>query len=263
MRKIIVVKSGGDIATGIAHRLFRSGFLVVITEIAQPTVIRRTVAFAEAAYAGTVSIEGVIAKRTAQHDIKNCLDHGIVPLVIDPHATCIADLKPWAVVDAILAKKNTGTSKQDASLVVGVGPGFTAGQDVHAVVETMRGHDLGRVITTGSAHPNTGIPGLIGGYTTERVLRAPAAGIFQGISKIGELVAPGDIVARVDHEPVYATIGGILRGLLHDGLQVEKGMKVGDVDPRCQPEHCLTISDKARAVGGGVLEALLWLGAII
>jgi len=162
-----------------------------------------------------------------------------------------------------LAKKNTGTSIQDAALVVGVGPGFIAGQDVHAVVETMRGHDLGRVITRGSAQPNTGVPGAIGGYTTERVLRAPVAGVFEGVCRIGDLAARGDIIGWIGPEPVYATIDGILRGLLQDGLQVEKGMKIGDIDPRCQPENCLTISDKARAVGGGVLEALLWLGAII
>jgi len=263
MKKLIVVKGGGDIATGIAHRLFRSGFRIVITEIAQPTVIRRTVSFAEAVYAGTVVIEGVTGKRTALSDIRDCVEQDIIPLVIDPHATCIDDVKPWAVVDAILAKRNTGTSIHDAPLVVGVGPGFTAGQDVHAVVETMRGHDLGRVITSGAAHANTGIPGAIGGYTTERVLRAPVAGIFKGACRIGDLAAPGDIIGWVGHEPAYATIGGVLRGLLHDGLQVDQGMKIGDVDPRCQPDNCLTISDKARAVGGGVLEALLWLGAII
>ena len=263
MKKIIVVKSGGDIATGIAHRLFRSGFFVVITEIAQPTVIRRTVSFAEAVYAGTVVIEGVAAKRTELSDINRCLNERMIPVVVDPQADCIAELKPWAVVDAILAKQNTGTSIQDAALVIGVGPGFTAGQDVHAVIETMRGHDLGRVITSGTAQPNTGVPGAIGGYTTERVLRAPVAGVFEGVCRIGDLAACGDIIGWIGPEPVYATIDGILRGLLQDGLQVDKGMKIGDIDPRCQPENCLTISDKARAVGGGVLEALLWLGAII
>jgi len=263
MKKIIVVKSGGDIATGIAHRLFRSGFFVVITEIAQPTVIRRTVSFAEAVYAGTVVIEGVAAKRTELSDINSCLDERIIPVVVDPQADCIADLKPWAVVDAILAKRNTGTFIHNAPIVVGVGPGFTAGQDVHAVVETMRGHDLGRVITSGSAAPNTGIPGVIGGYAQERVLRAPDAGIFRGACRIGDFVAAGDIIGWVSQVPLYATIDGVLRGLLHNELRVEQGMKIGDIDPRCQPENCLTISDKARAVGGGVLEALLWLGAII
>ncbi len=263
MGKLVIVKSGGDIATGIAHRLFRSGFSVVITEVAQPTVIRRTVAFAEAVYSGVVTVEGVTAKRVLLSEVQDCLKQGIIPVLIDPQAVCVTVLNPCAVIDAILAKKNTGTSRQDAPLVIGIGPGFVAGEDVHAVIETMRGHDLGRIILQGAARPNTGVPGAIGGYTTERVLRAPAAGIFTGAKTIGDRVAAGDVIGWVDHEPAYAAIGGILRGILHDGLQVEKGLKIGDVDPRCQPENCLTISDKARAIGGGVLEALLWRGAMV
>ncbi|MBP1763419.1 MAG: molybdenum hydroxylase [Firmicutes bacterium] len=263
MKKLVVVKSGGDIATGIAHRLFRSGFSVVITEAAQPTVIRRTVAFAEAVYSGVVTVEGITAKRVILSEAQECLQQGILPVLVDPQAICTTALKPCAVIDAILAKKNTGTSLQDAPLVIGVGPGFVAGKDVHAVIETMRGHDLGRVLLAGSARPNTGVPGAIGGYTTERVLRAPAAGIFTGARTIGSRVVAGELIGWVDREPAHAAIDGILRGILHDGLPVEKGMKIGDVDPRCQPENCLTISDKARAIGGGVLEALLWRGAMV
>lgn len=260
MRRLVVVKGGGDIATGIIHRLFRSGFDIVITELDKPTVIRRTVSFAEAVYTGTASVEGVEVRLTNKADIGKVLALGKVPVVIDPNASLVQSLKPWALVDAILAKKNTGTSISDASVVIGIGPGFTAGQDVHAVVETMRGHDLGRVITRGTAIPNTGIPGNIGGYTRERVIKAPKDGIFLAQRKIGDIVNKNDVVAYVDKMPVKAEIPGVLRGILQDGLPVYAGMKVGDVDPRCRQEHCFSISDKARAVGGGALEALLWLG---
>ncbi|SDD48660.1 selenium-dependent molybdenum cofactor biosynthesis protein YqeB [Sporomusa acidovorans] len=263
MRKLVVVKGGGDIATGIVHRLFRSGFDVVITELTKPTVIRYTVAFAEAIYAGNALVEGMEAKLAKKEDIRKLLSLGKIPVLIDPQATVVRLLKPWAVVDAILAKKNTGTFLTDAGIVIGTGPGFVAGQDVHAVVETMRGHDLGRVITQGTALPNTGVPGNIGGYTQERVIKAATDGIFQAKRKIGDIVSPNDIVAYVDKIPVKAKISGILRGILHDGLTVKQGMKVGDVDPRCRLEHCFSISDKARAIGGGVLEALLWLGGKI
>ena len=260
MRKLVVVKGGGDTATGIVHRLFRSGFDVVITEIEKPTVIRRTVAFAEAVYTGVASVEGVEAKLAKKEDISQLLAFKKIPVLIDPAASLVHLLKPWALVDAILAKNNMGTSVADADVVIGVGPGFTAGQDVHAVVETMRGHDLGRVITQGTALPNTGVPGNIGGYTHERVIQAPVEGIFQAHSKIGDIVSKDDVIAYVNNIPVRSKISGVLRGILKDGLTVNKGMKVGDVDPRCRPEHCFSISDKARAIGGGVLEALLWLG---
>jgi xanthine dehydrogenase accessory factor len=260
MRRLVVVKGGGDIATGIVHRLFRSGFDVVITEIDKPTVIRRTVAFAEAVYAGAACVEGLEAALAKEEDIGQLLASGKIPVLVDPKANLVRLLKPWAVVDAILAKKNMGTAVTDADVVIGIGPGFTAGQDAHAVVETMRGHDLGRVITQGIALPNTGIPGNIGGFTSERLIKAPNEGIFQAKRKIGDTVCQNDVVAYVDNAPVRAAISGVLRGILQNGLTVYKGMKVGDVDPRCRREHCFSISDKARAVGGGVLEALLWLG---
>lgn len=257
MNRLVVVKGAGDIATGIAHRLVRSGFPVVTTELAQPTVIRRTVSFAEAVYAGSVVVEEIMALRILSKEVPQVLAEGKIPVVVDPEGGIIQELQPWAVVDAILAKRNTGTKISDAPVVVGVGPGFTAGVDVHAVVESMRGHYLGRVLHTGSAIPNTGVPGDIGGYTAERVLRAPCKGLFQAEKTIGTLVAKGDVVARVNQQPVVANIAGVLRGLLQGGLTVTEGMKIGDIDPRCLPEHCFTISDKARAIGGGVLEALL------
>jgi len=252
-----VIKGAGDLATGIAHRLFRSGFFVVMTELPKPMVIRRTVAFAEAIFTGRVTVEEVVAVKSEIADILQVLEEGNIPVVIDPQGLVVDLLQPIAVVDAILAKKNIGTQITDASIVIGVGPGFTAGRDVHAVVESKRGHYLGRVITKGQAIPNTGVPGDIGGYTIERILRAPCKGVFKGVSKIGQEVTVGEIVAYVDDQPVIASITGVLRGLLHDHLIVEKDMKIGDIDPRCIPEHCFSISDKARAIGGGVLEAIL------
>ncbi len=263
MKNRIIIKGGGDLATGIAHRLHRSGFAVIITEMAQPTVIRRTAAFAQAVFAGETVVEGITARRSSISEIDHILDHGFIPVLIDPQAECIWAIQPQGLVDAIIAKSNTGTKITDAPVVIGVGPGFTAGVDVHAVVETARGHNLGRVYISGTAQPNTGIPGEIGGYTTERLLRAPGDGVFQSCCMIGDLVAAGDVVALVDGVPVIATISGIVRGLLYDGLVVHKGMKVGDIDPRCKRDHCFTISDKARAIGGGVLEALLSRGGMI
>lgn len=257
MQRLIIIKGAGDLATGIAHRLFRSGFPVLMTELPKPTVIRRTVAFAEAVFSGEMVVEGVVAVRTELIHVLQIINRGQIPVVIDPQGLSVNMYKPLAVVDAILAKKNMGTQLTDAPIVIGVGPGFTAGQDVHAVVESMRGHYLGRVITEGQAFPNTGVPGDIGGYTKERIVRAPCQGIFTGVSRIGDRVLAGEIIAYVDRQPVMASITGILRGMLHDQLPVEEGMKIGDIDPRCIPEHCFSISDKARAIGGGVLEAIL------
>jgi xanthine dehydrogenase accessory factor len=259
MQQLIVVKGAGDLASGIAHRLFRSGFSIIMTEIAQPTVIRRTVAFAEAVFSGTTEVEGVSGVCCEAAHAPQIAARGKIAVVVDETAGSLTAWKPWAVVDAILAKRNTGTRMGDADVVVGVGPGFVAGQDVHAVVETKRGHYLGKVITTGSAIADTGIPGEIGGYTTQRLLRAPGAGIFTPSRRIGDWVEAGEAVADVAGRPVVAEIAGVLRGILHEGLTVCAGLKVGDIDPRCIREHCFTVSDKARAVGGGVLEALLML----
>jgi len=257
MNQLIFIKGAGDLATGIAHRLFRSGFSVVMTELAEPMVIRRTVAFAEAIFTGQNVVEGVVGIRAQLIDCLQLLQQGRIPVVVDPQGLLVQALRPVAVVDAIVAKKNIGTNISDAPIVIGIGPGFTAGLDVHAVVESMRGHDLGRVITTGTALANTGVPGDIAGYTKERILRAPCAGIFVGVAKIGDSVIVGDIVAYVNEQPVIASVTGVLRGLLYDGLTVYANMKIGDIDPRCKTEHCFSISDKARAIGGGVLEAIL------
>jgi len=257
MNRLVIVKGGGDLATGIAHRLFRSGFDIVITEIAQPTVIRRSVAFANAIFEGKMEVEDVTAVYVQPSEVEGCLRKRIIPVVVDPACSIAHTLAPWGIVDAILAKKNIGTTIRDAAVVIGVGPGFTAGVDVHRAVETMRGHDLGRVIVSGAAHPNTGIPGDIGGYTLERLVSAPCAGIFRPEKKIGDIVSPGDVLGCVEKMTVVAAISGVLRGLLYEGLPVTKNMKIGDIDPRAKVEHCWTISDKARAIGGGVLEALL------
>ena len=261
---LVLIRGAGDIATGIALRLYRSGLRVVMTDLPRPTAIRRTVCFSQAIVLGETTVEGVRAVRadTASQALER-LAEGAVPVLPDPALTCLASLRPDALVDAILAKKNLGTHITDAPVVVGVGPGFTAGTDCHAVVETMRGHTLGRVIYDGAALPNTNIPGLIGGYAGERVLRAPADGVFHQILNIGDEVKAGDIAGEVDGQPMRCTIGGVLRGLLADGTPVHKGMKSGDVDPRCRPEYCTTASDKALAVGGGVLEAILHFSTIL
>ncbi|HWR24328.1 MAG TPA: selenium-dependent molybdenum cofactor biosynthesis protein YqeB [Feifaniaceae bacterium] len=257
---LVVIKGAGDIASGIALRLWRARFDVVMTEVARPTAIRRTVSFSHAVTEGIAAVEGVTAA-LAQNakDAIAILQNGRIPVLIDPEGACIRALKPDAVVDAILAKKNLGTALNDAPVVVGVGPGFTAGADCHAVIETQRGHTLGRVILEGAALPDTGAPGDIGGYTVERILRAPADGVFRQAMEIGATVQAGDAAGYVDGLPVKAGIAGTLRGILPDNTPVYKGMKSGDVDPRCRAEHCYTASDKALAIGGGALEAILHL----
>lgn len=259
---LALIRGAGDLATGIALRLWRSGIRVVLTDLERPTAIRRTVAFSEAIVYGETTVEDVTARLAANADeARALLAQGIVPVLADPGCACREALAPDALVDAILAKRNLGTRITDAPVVVGVGPGFTAGEDCHAVVETMRGHTLGRVIYSGSALPNTNIPGLIGGFAGERVLRAPCDGIFTALHRIGDTVEEGETIGFVEGQPMKCTISGVLRGVLDDGVPVKKGMKSGDVDPRCKPEYCTTISDKALAVGGGVVEAVLYLRA--
>ena len=227
---LVVIRGGGDLATGTALRLYRAKMQVVICETASPTSIRRTVCFSEAVRLGETTVEGVTARRAVLSEVPGLLAGGIVPVLVDPEAACVGTLRPDAVVDAILAKRNLGTVIDMAPIVVAAGPGFTAGEDCHAVVETMRGHYLGRVIYSGSALPNTNVPGLIGGYAGERVLRAPADGIFQGARQIGDRVRSGETMGYVAGVPMACTIDGILRGLLADGVAVTKGMKSGDVD---------------------------------
>ena len=221
------------------------------------TAIRRTVCFSEAVRLGETAVEGVPARRAEAEEVPGLISRGIIPVLVDPEAACVRALKPDVVVDAILAKRNLGTIRDMAPIVVAVGPGFTAGVDCHAVVETMRGHTLGRAIYQGGALPNTAVPGLIGGYAGERVLRAPADGVFRAARQIGDQVRAGDTAGYVEGLPIVCTIDGVLRGLLADGTEVVKGLKSGDVDPRCRPEFCRMVSDKALAVGGGVLEAIL------
>ena len=255
---MVVVKGGGEMATGVAHRLARSGFRVCLTEIAEPQAVRREVAFCEAVFESRKEVDGLVARLvTGEREVLRAWEEKMIPLLVDPECRIREILKPPILVDAILAKRNTGTRLGDASLVIGLGPGFRAGKDVHLVVETNRGHNLGRVIEEGEAEPDTGVPGEIGGYTWERVLRAPASGRFQAKRQIGDAVQKGEQVAEVEGLGVEAPIAGVLRGILRDGLFVPQGMKVGDIDPRGIRTHCFTISDKARAIGGGVLEAIL------
>ena len=261
---LIYIRGAGDIASGIAIRLRRSGFRVVMTDVARPTAIRRSVSFSGAIISGSQTVEDVTARLAhTPAEALGIVNEGDVAVMIDENCAHLTAIRPDAVVDAILAKRNLGTTRDMAPAVIGVGPGFTAGLDCHAVVETMRGHTLGRVYYTGSALPNTAVPGLIGGYAGERVLRAPADGVFRRLREIGDLVEAGDTVGAVEGEPMVCTISGVLRGILADGTPVFKGMKAGDVDPRGEVENCYTVSDKALAVGGGVLEAVLRLtGAI-
>ena len=254
---VIWIRGAGDLASGIAYRLYRSGFSVVMSDLPVPTSIRRTICFSEAIIQGETKVEGISGVFAGNAEAaKQILERGDIAVLADPSGDEARLLQPVAVVDAILAKRNLGTKKTDASIVVGVGPGFTAGEDCHAVVETMRGHTLGRVYYEGAALPDTGIPGNIGGFTLERLLRAPCAGVFRGVKRIGDLVAAGDVCAYVNDQPIVTRISGVLRGLLPDGIAVYENMKSGDVDPRCEVSHCYTISDKALAIGGGVLEAI-------
>ena len=257
---MIIIKGAGDLATGIAYRLKKSGFNIVMTEINNPTTVRRTVAFSQAIFDNEIIIEGIKGVKVNNiNEVYKEIDKGNIPIIIDEKAEIIKELKPDVVVDAIIAKKNLGTSIDDAPIVIGVGPGFKAKVDCHLVVETKRGHYLGKVIEEGSAIPNTGVPGNIGGYTKERIIRATSSGRIKPVAKIGDFVKKGDIVAYIDGVEVLAQIDGIVRGMLQEGIEVFEGMKSGDIDPRCEKDHCFTISDKARSIGGGVLEAIMYM----
>lgn len=245
-------------ASGIAHRLHRCHMRVLITEVPVPTTVRRPVAFADAVYRGSHTVEGVQAVRVRSFtEVTGVWKNDGIALLVDPEASVRDAMRPTVIVDAIMAKKNLGTEKSDAPIVVGVGPGFTAGVNVHAVVESNRGHYLGRVLWQGKAEKNTGVPAPVAGYTDERVLRVPQKGLFESSHKIGDLVEAGEVLANVKGSPICAKIKGVLRGLLKSGIEVEEGIKAGDIDPRGDREYCYLISDKARAIGGGVLEAIL------
>lgn len=256
----VLIKGAGDLASGIACRLHHCGMDVVMTEIGIPTTVRRTVAFSPAIYEGIAEVEGIEGVRCdSLEEMVIAVAERKIPVLEDPECQLAMEWRPDVVVDAIIAKKNLGTTIRDAKIVIGVGPGFTAGADCHCVVETKRGHDLGRVLWKGSAVPNTGVPGMIGGYAKERIIRASGDGIFKGMCRIGDLVEKGQLVGMAGENPIYAEIPGVVRGLLQDGVPVKMGMKSGDIDPRAVVGSCYTVSDKARAIGGGVLEAILTL----
>lgn len=266
---VVLIKGAGDLGSGVAHRLRRCGFAVVMTELAQPFCVRRAVCFAEAVYAGGTIVEGIRAQRVdTLAETLTTLAAGAIPILVTPPADLLHALKPAVAVDAIMAKNNTGTHAAEAALVIALGPGFTAGQDCHAIVETHRGHTLGRVLWEGQALPDTGTPGPIEGYTATRVLRAPIDGYVVPLHAIGERIKSGEIIARVSPQPaseegvpVRALFPGVLRGLVHPSRAVEAGRKIGDLDPRGDVSHCFTISEKSLAVAGGVLEAILSHGA--
>jgi xanthine dehydrogenase accessory factor len=257
-RPLVLIRGGGDLATGVAARLHRSGFAVVVTEIAKPLAVRRLVALGEAVFAGEVTVEDIRGRLVDTPEaVPHVLDNDEIPVLIDPEARCRHALQPIAIVDGRMRKKAPELGIEAAPIIIGLGPGFTVGIDCHAIVETNRGHHMGRVYWEGSAEADTAIPEPVNQHGNERVLRAPCDGVFKGTAGLASMVSKGEIIAKVDQEPLIATFDGVVRGILHDGVHVTTGMKVGDLDPRGIPEFCSIISDKSLAVGGGVLEALL------
>ncbi|MFQ5615479.1 MAG: selenium-dependent molybdenum cofactor biosynthesis protein YqeB [Anaerolineales bacterium] len=258
MNSVILIRGGGDLASGVALRLHRAGFGVAITEIPQPLAVRRLVSFAEAVYRGVFSVEGVGARRVAGvESAPQILARGAIPVFVDPPADIRHELHPAVLVDARMTKKPPDLGMDAAPLVIGLGPGFIPGENCHAAIETRRGHTLGRALWDAPPDPDTGTPEGVGGRGFERVLRAPANGTLAARAEIGDRLQPGQLIAEVAGEPVRAPFRGVLRGLLHPGLIVRTGMKIGDLDPRNDPRHCTLVSDKALAIGGGVLEAIL------
>jgi xanthine dehydrogenase accessory factor len=254
----VLLRGGGDLASGVAWRLHRCGFRIYITEIAQPMAVRRKVSFCEAVYDGESLVEGVKARLIRDpKEMAGTWDEGQIPVLVDPQGQSKSVTAPDVIVDAILAKKNLGTSIKDAHLVIALGPGFEAGKDAHYVVETNRGHNLGRLLSSGSAEPNTGVPGSVKGIAADRVLRSPSEGLWKSGLEIGDPVKQGETVGTVAEVPVTAKIGGILRGLIRPGIHVSDSLKIGDIDPRGVRSSCFTISDKALAIAGGVLEGIL------
>lgn len=258
---IVIVRGGGDIASGAIQKLYRSGFKVLVLETETPSAIRRKVAFCEAVYEKEIEIEGIKARLVANdEEIKDCWDSDILPVMIDSRGKVIERLKPLAVVDGILAKQNFGTKRSMAPITIALGPGFSAPEDVDIVIETMRGHNLGRIIEEGRASENTGVPGIIAGFGIERVIYSDYSGVITNVEKIGNVVEKGDVIAVVGDNEIYASISGVLRGIIRDGYKVKKGLKIADIDPRIsEKDNCFTISDKARNIGGAVLESILYL----
>lgn len=258
---IVLIRGGGDLASGVAYRLHRAGLRVVITELPQPLAVRRLVSFAEAVYRGEITIEGVTARRIDDYTdtlrILQVFTKGYIPVIVDPEGKSIQALHPSVVVDARMTKRRAELIPTPVKLIIGLGPGFTVGENCHAVVETKRGHTLGRVLWQGSAEPNTGEPDPVGRWVSERVLRAPADGVLVAHKEICDHVEAGEVVAEVDGQPITAPFPGVLRGIIHPGVFVKAGAKIGDVDPRDNPSYCTMISDKSLAVAGGVMEAIL------
>lgn len=267
IQDIIVIRGGGDIATGTIHKLHRCGFKVVVLEIENPSAIRRTVCFSEAIYENKIMVENVTSEKANNlEEIYSILSRNNIPVVIDPCGEYIKKLKPLVVVDAILAKKNMGTRKDMAPITIALGPGFCAGKDVDLVIETMRGHNLGRIIEEGYAMANTGIPGVIKGISKERVIYSPMGGIVSNKKEIGHIVKKGEVIATITNNEenmemeVKATIDGVLRGIIRDKSKIKERLKIADIDPRMdEVKNSYTISDKARAIGGSVLEAILYM----
>jgi xanthine dehydrogenase accessory factor len=254
---LVVVKGGGDLASGVVYRLVKAGFPVLITELERPLAIRRAVTYASAVFEGAVTVDGLTARRCAPDQVSAALAAGEIPVLVDDDGGHAAALRPAIIVDGRMAKRNLGVARFDAPLVIGLGPGFTAGRDCHAVIETNRGHFLGRVIWQGAAEPDTGVPGQVAGRTSDRVLRAPADGFVEPQAAIGDVVQAGDVVASVGGAAVTAQFDGVLRGLIHPSVPVFARMKIGDLDARAVRQHCFTISEKSLAIGGGVVEAVL------
>ncbi len=254
----ILVRGGGDLASGVIYRLHRAGFSVIVTELPKPKLVRRTVSYGEAIWSNSVTIEGITAHQSDKLDsVSDILNIGALPVLVEPTKQVIELLEPIIVVDARMEKQPLDSSLDDAPLVVALGPGYVTGKHCHAVVETKRGHTLGRVIWDGKAQPDTSIPGTINAQTNSRVLRAPDSGFVQAEKQIGDHVRQGETIASINHNKIIAPFNGILRGLVHSEVNVEPGMKIGDLDPRANRDNCFTISDKALAIGGGVLEAVL------
>ncbi|MCK5695611.1 MAG: EF2563 family selenium-dependent molybdenum hydroxylase system protein [Desulfobacula sp.] len=256
---IIAIKGAGEMATGLACRLFQSNFKnIFMMEIQSPMAVRRQVSFCEAVHDEEIIVEGLKAKKVSDiNEIRSAWESNSIPVIVDPAWEFIKAIRPHVVIDAIIAKKNLGTNLSEAPLVIGLGPGFEAGKDVHMAIETNRGHNLGRIILKGCPEPNTGAPGNINGYTIERVLRSPCTGIFTSSLSIGTLVKKNDVIGYVDNQPVITQIDGIIRGQIRNNINVTDKLKIGDIDPRGNVEYCTTISEKARAIGGSVLEAIL------
>ena len=263
-QNLVIVRGGGDLASGVIYKLYQCGYRILILECEKPSAIRREVAFCDAVYDGIKEVEGVVCRRiSGTEECEKIWEQGEIPLLVDEDASVIPALHPAVVIDAILAKKNLGTSREMAPLTIALGPGFEAGKDVDFVVETKRGHQLGRIIRNGAAIPNTGIPGIIGGYGKERVIHAPVSGSIRNLSNIADLLEKGQTIAMIGNTPVAASLTGVLRGIIHDGYEVFQGMKIADIDPRKEEkQNCYTISDKARCIAGGVLEIIISKGVL-